>query len=248
MSGLDLGRGNAVSALAERRRGSKREWFVIGVLALVPIPLLALSGIGLPLPSLVERGISAILPSGPPQSPVDSGLRTGATPRSSSTRPAPAHNEARATTTRHHSAPTQGGGRGPRPQPIDPTSGDPASAPGGTGDVPSGPSAPGSSGPDGGIGGSAGTSTGATIGASAGGASVGVSTSTSGTDTSTSVGVTAPDGSSVGVTNSNQSSGSSTTVGGSTSGTSVGVTVGDSDSGSSAGANVAGTAVTVPVP
>jgi hypothetical protein len=65
MSGLDWSNGSSgVSARSGAYRLGKREWLLIGLVVLVPIPLLALSGIGLPLPGSVERGLASLLPGG----------------------------------------------------------------------------------------------------------------------------------------------------------------------------------------
>ena len=80
MSGLDwrAGSSGASVRLGSRHLG-KREWLLIGVLVLVPIPLLALSGIGLPLPGVVERGLASLLPGGSSSHPpANLGSVTGA--------------------------------------------------------------------------------------------------------------------------------------------------------------------------
>jgi hypothetical protein len=247
----------------------RREWVVIGLVAILPIPLLALSGAGLPLPSVIERGFSAILPgSTATPSPAQHGSKTistvRGTPKASVPKVAPAvSHAATATRPKAHSTKQQVTTHAP----TVPTADDPATAPGGTtagGVAQPGPiggthaGAPGTSG-TGSSGGSGGSSdgtaanAGAGIGVSAGGASVGVSTSNTGGDTTgsdTTVGASTPDGTTVGASTSTSSSGSSsTTVGASNSdGTSTGVTVGTSDSGASVGVDAGGTSVTVPLP
>src|SRR5439155_16579130 len=132
MSGLDLGSGSTVPVLTGRRSVGARRWFVIGLLVLVPIPLLALSGIGLPLPSVIERGLAAILPGGSsPRVPAGPGSPARSTPTSSLKRPVSLHTGGSATLTRPHRPST--GGSGGSSSPRDPNTGDPTAAPGGPG-------------------------------------------------------------------------------------------------------------------
>jgi hypothetical protein len=44
------------------RRGSRRELALVACALLLPIPVLAASGLGIPLPSQVERGLASLLP------------------------------------------------------------------------------------------------------------------------------------------------------------------------------------------
>src|SRR3989442_3147642 len=206
MSGLDLGSGSTVPVLTGRRSVGARSWFVIGLLVLVPIPLLALSGIGLPLPSVIERGLAAILPGGSsPRVPAGPGSPARSTPTSSLKRPVSLHTGGSATLTRPHRPSTRGSGGSSSPR--DSNTGDPTAAPGGPGtDGGSGPTVgtgtpPGTSGVGagtggggGGGGGDTGAGAGVTVGVNAGGASVGASTSSSGTGSGTSAGASAPDG------------------------------------------------------
>jgi hypothetical protein len=54
------------------RRLPIRQLVAIGAVVLSPIPLLALSGVGLPLPGVVERGLASLLPGGSSQPRGDS--------------------------------------------------------------------------------------------------------------------------------------------------------------------------------
>lgn len=85
MSGFDW-RGSAVSlAVPAPRRLRKLERCLVALVMLVPVPLLALSGIGLPLPGVVGRGLASILPEQQPAPiirPVATDHSAGTTTRS----------------------------------------------------------------------------------------------------------------------------------------------------------------------
>jgi len=79
MSGVEM-LGGAQALPARRKLAGKRQWLAIGACALIPIPLIALTGIGLPLPDSIERGIAALLPGGSSAEQSPAPASTGAAP------------------------------------------------------------------------------------------------------------------------------------------------------------------------
>jgi hypothetical protein len=62
---------------------SRRELAIVAAALLLPIPLLAASGVMVPLPSAVERALVSLLPGGEVETGLDGGQPVSASPRSS---------------------------------------------------------------------------------------------------------------------------------------------------------------------
>ena len=57
-------RGSLTNSSSVRAWGiGRREWLLLATVVLLPLPLVALTGAGLPLPGLVEQGLESLLPS-----------------------------------------------------------------------------------------------------------------------------------------------------------------------------------------
>ena len=65
--GLELGVRSSRVALSTRAGTKRRELLAVAALLLLPIPLLVLSGVGIPLPSVIERGLASLIPGVSPE-------------------------------------------------------------------------------------------------------------------------------------------------------------------------------------